>query len=73
MRDRIYLYEMERYQQETEEMRSKLRADPNRYFDFSGLPSEEIHKMLETFIWERGKHLAPSSLASELLYYNNKQ
>lgn len=71
MRDRIYLYEMERYQQETEEMRGKLRADPNRYFDFSDLPSREIHKMLETFIWERGKYLAPSSLASELLYYNN--
>lgn len=35
------------------------------------LPSEELAEKLEEFIWERGKMLAPSSMASEVTYYNN--
>ena len=42
-----------------------------RYFDLEGLPSEAVRKLLEDFVWERGKELAPSSLASEILYFNN--
>lgn len=46
-----------------------IRSD--RYFDLEGLPSEDVSRLLEDFIWDRGKKLAPSSLSSELLYYNN--
>ena len=48
-----------------------MRVRKDRYFDLEGLPSEEVRKLLEDFVWERGKKLAPSSLASEILYFNN--
>ena len=32
---------------------------------------QEIAEKLKEFIWERGKMLAPSSMASEVTYYNN--
>lgn len=48
-----------------------MRVDPNRYFNLEGLPSESIQTLFETVIWERGKTLSPSSLNSELTYFNN--
>ncbi|MFQ9891069.1 MAG: hypothetical protein ACLRWM_14110 [Streptococcus sp.] len=48
-----------------------MRISPVRYFNLEGLPSEELAEKLEEFIWERGKILAPSSMASEVTYYNN--
>ena len=51
--------------------RNQNADSKERYFDLDGLPSEEVKSLLEDFIWERGKRLAPSSLASEILYYNN--
>ena len=48
-----------------------MHIRPDRYFDLEGLPSEDVGRLLEDFIWDRGKKLAPSSLSSELLYYNN--
>lgn len=71
MKKRIFLYELEGYLQASEEKRNKLRIPPEKYFDLEGLPSDEVRELLEAFIWERGKNLAPSSLASELLYFNN--
>lgn len=71
MRDRIYLYELEGYQQASQEKRDKMRIDAKQYFDLGGLPSESVHQLLEAFIWERGKSLAPSSLQTDRLYYNN--
>ena len=71
MRNRIHIYELEGYKTATEEKKDKLRARKERYFDLEGLPSENIRNILEQFVWERGKILAPSSLASELLYFNN--
>ena len=71
MKKRIYIYEMDCYKSASEEQLQKMRIEPERYFNLEGLPSEEIAGKLEEFIWERGKTLAPSSLASELTYYNN--
>ena len=71
MRNRIHIYELEGYKTATEEKKGKLRARKERYFDLEGLPSENIRNILEQFVWERGKLLTPSSLASELLYFNN--
>ena len=71
MKKRIYIYEMDCYKSASEEQLQKMRIKPERYFNLEGLPSEEIAGRLEEFIWERGKTLAPSSLASELTYYNN--
>lgn len=68
---RIYLKELDCYQQATEEQRSKMHVRAERYFNLEGLPSDSIHRLLEEFIYDRGKQLAPSSLSSELLYYNN--
>lgn len=71
MKKRIHLYELECYKNATEEQKSKMHISEIRYFDLEGLPSENIRKLLEEFIWYRGKGLAPSSLSSEILYYNN--
>lgn len=71
MKNKIYLYELDCYKNATEEQKNKMRICENRYFDLNGLPSESIRQLLEEFIWERGKCLAPSSLNSEFLYYNN--
>lgn len=71
MKKRIHLYELECYQNATEEQKNKMRISEIRYFDLEGLPSENIRQLLEEFIWDRGKHLAPSSLKCEILYYNN--
>lgn len=71
MKKRIYVYEMDCYKQASEEQIEKMHIRPDRYFDLEGLPTEEISRLLEEFIWDRGKKLAPSSLSSELLYYNN--
>lgn len=71
MKKRIYVYEMDCYKQATEEQAGKMHINPERYFDLEGLPTEEIRRLLEEFIWSRGKKLSPSSLSSELLYYNN--
>ena len=71
MRKRIYVYEMDCYKQASEEQIEKMHILPERYFDLEGLPSEDVSRLLEDFIWDRGKKLAPSSLSSELLYYNN--
>lgn len=68
---RIYLNELDCYQQATEEQIRRMHVRGNRYFDLEGLPSDNIRKLMEEFIWDRGKRLAPSSLSSELLYYNN--
>ena len=68
---RIYLKELDCYQQATEEQRSEMHVRAERYFNLEGLPSDSIHRLLEEFIYDRGKQLAPSSLSSELLYYNN--
>lgn len=48
-----------------------MRVSKVRYFNLEGFCSEDLRKLLEEFIWERGKLLSPSSLASELIYYNN--
>lgn len=71
MRKRIYVYEMDCYKQASEEQIEKMHIRSDRYFDLEGLPSEDVSRLLEDFIWDRGKKLAPSSLSSELLYYNN--
>lgn len=71
MEKRIHLYELECYKQATQEMRDKMRIRESRYFDLEGIPSDGIRELLEAFIWERGKKLAPSSLNNEILYYNN--
>ena len=71
MKKRIYIYERDCYKSASEEQLQKMRIKPERYFNLEGLPSEEIAGRLEEFIWERGKILAPSSLSSELTYYNN--
>ena len=46
----------------SKEQKKKMRVRKERYFDLEGLPSEEVRKLLEDFVWERGKKLAPSSL-----------
>lgn len=71
MRKRIYIYELDCYKQATKEKIDKMRVSKVRYFNLEGFCSEELRKLLEEFIWERGKLLSPSSLASELIYYNN--
>ena len=71
MRKSIYVYEMDCYKQASEEQIEKMHIRSDRYFDLEGLPSEDVSRLLEDFIWDRGKKLAPSSLSSELLYYNN--
>ena len=71
LENKIHIYELDCYINATEEQKSKMRIRKERYFDLDGLPSEEVKSLLEDFIWERGKRLAPSSLASEILYYNN--
>lgn len=71
MRKRIHLYELDCYKSATEEQKGKMRICEIRYFDLEGLPSESVKKLLEEFIWDRGKRLAPSSLNSEIIYYNN--
>ena len=71
MRKRIYVYEMDCYKQASEEQIGKMHIRPDRYFDLEGLPSREVKEILEAFIWERGKTLALSSLATELTIYNN--
>lgn len=68
---RIYIYEMDCYKAASEDQLQRMRISPVRYFNLEGLPSEEITEKLEEFIWERGKMLAPSSMASEVTYYNN--
>lgn len=71
MKKRIHLYELECYKNASEEQLSKMRVCKIRYFDLEGLPSDGIRELVEAFIWERGKRLAPSSLSSDLIYYNN--
>ncbi len=71
MLTRIYLNELDCYRQANEEQRKRMRVRADRYFSLEGLPSDNIRKLLEEFILDRGKRLAPSSLSSELLYYNN--
>lgn len=69
-KDRIHIYEMESYKHASEEQRNSMRICKIRYFDLEGLPSREVKEILEAFIWERGKTLALSSLATELTIYN---
>ena len=71
LENKIHIYELDCYENATEEQKAKMRIRKERYFDLEGLPSEEVRKLLEEFIWERGKTLAPSSLASEMTYFNN--
>lgn len=70
-KDRIHIYEMESYKHASEEQRNSMRICKIRYFNLEGLPSREVKEILEAFIWERGKTLALSSLATELTTYNN--
>ena len=65
------IYELDCYKVASEEQIQRMRISPERYFNLEGLPSEELAEKLEEFIWERGKMLAPSSMASEVTYYNN--
>ena len=71
LENKIHIYELDCYKNATEEQKKKMRVRKERYFDLEGLPSEAVRKLLEDFVWERGKKLAPSSLASEILYFNN--
>ena len=71
MKNRIYLHELDCYKQATQEQLEKMHVHKMRYFDLEGLPSEDICRLLEEFIWDRGRRLAPTSLQSELVYYNN--
>ena len=71
LENKIHIYELDCYKNATEEQKKRMRVRKDRYFDLEGLPSEEVRKHLEDFVWERGKKLAPSSLASEILYFNN--
>ena len=71
LENKIHIYELNCYENATEEQKAKMRIRKERYFDLEGLPSEEVKKLLEEFIWERGKTLAPSSLVSEMTYFNN--
>ena len=71
MKKRIYIYELDCCKVASEEQIQRMRISPERYFNLEGLPSEELAEKLEEFIWERGKMLAPSSMASEVTYYNN--
>ena len=71
LENKIHIYELDCYKNATEEQKKRMRVRKDRYFDLEGLPSEEVRKLLEDFVWERGKKLAPSSLASEILYFNN--
>ena len=71
LENKIHIYELDCYENATEEQKAKMRIRKERYFDLEGLPSEEVKKLLEEFIWERGKTLAPSSLVSEMTYFNN--
>lgn len=71
MRKKIHIYELESYKTAMQGQLDKLRINPKRYFNLEGLPSGEVRDLLEAFVWERGTRLSPSSLASELLYYNN--
>lgn len=50
-----------------------MRICKIRYFDLEGLPSKEVKEILEAFIWERGKTLALSSLATELTTYTDRK
>lgn len=72
---KLYMYTaiapMESYKHASEEQRNSMRICKIRYFDLEGLPSKEVKEILEAFIWERGKTLALSSLATELTTYNN--
>lgn len=65
------IYELDCCKVASEEQIQRMRISPERYFNLEGLPSEELAEKLEEFIWERGKMLAPSSMASEVTYYNN--
>ena len=71
LENKIHIYELDCYKNATEEQKKRIRVRKDRYFDLEGLPSEAVRKLLEDFVWERGKKLAPSSLASEILYFNN--
>ena len=71
LENKIHIYELDCYKNATEEQKKRMRVRKDRYFDLEGLPSEEVRKLLEDFVCERGKKLAPSSLASEILYFNN--
>ncbi|GAA6410385.1 hypothetical protein K040078D81_45020 [Blautia hominis] len=71
MKKRIYVCELDCYKQASEEQIEKMHIRLDRYFDLEGLPTEDIRKLQEEFIWDRGKKLSPSSVTSEILYYNN--
>lgn len=71
MRDKIHLYELQCFWTATEEQREKVRTKTDKAYVLEDLPSKEIKSLMEDFIWHRGKTLAPSSMASELIYYNN--
>ena len=71
MRKRIYVYEMDCYKQASEEQIGKMHIRPDRYFDLEGVSTEVLCRVVEVFICDWGKIVGPSSLSSELLYYNN--
>ena len=59
LENKIHIYELECYEEATKEQKAKMRIRKERYFDLEGLPSEAVRKLLEEFIWERGRALAP--------------
>ena len=58
LENKIHIYELDCYKNATEEQKKRMRVRKDRYFDLEGLPSEEVRKLLEDFVWERGKKLA---------------
>ena len=72
MKKRIYIYELDCYKVASEEQIQRMRISPERYFNLEGLPSEELAEKVGEFIWEKRKKCSqPSSMASEVTYYNN--
>ena len=57
LENKIHIYELDCYKNATEEQKKRMRVRKDRYFDLEGLPSEEVRKLLEDFVWERGKKL----------------
>ena len=57
LENKIHIYELDCYKNATEEQKKRMRVRKDRYFDLEGLPSEEVRKLLEDFVWERGKNL----------------
>lgn len=67
---KIYLGELECYENATEKEKENPLMAPNRYFDLNRLPDTAVRNEMEEFIRYRGRVLTPLSIRSDLYPFN---